>query len=389
MGTQAATSAAQWVYLKVPDLHRSLQFGHLQRGGFTARAACGQSVARTWHPFSLAGADDSYFELLIGVHDKVNGVESWTEMLFHHLSYHQKLLRGEITPEDASIHLHPGAAPEAMTDKEFDKEPAKEIACFAPQIHVQLKGPFGSAFSRCFDDVPRRNQIHAPKYHAVILIGSGIGLPSALSALREFFRRRAAGVLVPPFVYFVWQCRNTEELAMCWESIHRIVFSNNGMTTKYAARAAESGLTLGRDLGLSHARHVDRFGEEWHEASLMLDWLGVQLNVSRWKEQDPALGRRRSHIAAQAMEGSCKAAAPSTSAAHAESAPSKLLAIEDSARSAEEANLLRAERIHSWLKHPHRLKPGYMDLSGARSPVRLTASCAARASPRPSALLSS
>ena len=57
---------------------------------------------------------------------------------------------------------------------------------YPPQLEVQVRGPFGSSFSRCFDTVARKGQAHAARYDIVVLFGSGIGLPSALSALRRF-----------------------------------------------------------------------------------------------------------------------------------------------------------------------------------------------------------
>ena len=46
-------------------------------------------------------------------------------------------------------------------------------------------------------------------------------------------RRRAPceadGMRVPCFVWFQWQCRSTEELQLCWDSLHRIVYGTKGL----------------------------------------------------------------------------------------------------------------------------------------------------------------
>lgn len=69
------------------------------------------------------------------------------------------------------------------------------------------------------------------KYDIVVIFGSGLGLPSALSALREFVHRRAKNQKVPPFVWFLWQCRHPEDLQLCWDSLHRIIYGAGGLCT--------------------------------------------------------------------------------------------------------------------------------------------------------------
>ena len=56
-------------------------------------------------------------------------------------------------------------------------------ALYARPLQVHVRGPFGSAFSRCFEMKQRADQVDAPRYDMVVIFGSGIGLPSALSAL--------------------------------------------------------------------------------------------------------------------------------------------------------------------------------------------------------------
>ena len=49
-------------------------------------------------------------------------------------------------------------------------------------------------------------------YDAVVIFGGGLGVPSALSALREFIKRKRYGGRVPDVVWFMWQCRYPERV---------------------------------------------------------------------------------------------------------------------------------------------------------------------------------
>jgi hypothetical protein len=73
--------------------------------------------------------------------------------------------------------------------------------------NIQICGPFGSSFSRCFNMHRQRGQHERSAYDIVILYGSGLGVPSALAALSEYFERRRDGTQVPQFVHFLWQAR--------------------------------------------------------------------------------------------------------------------------------------------------------------------------------------
>ena len=73
---------------------------------------------------------------------------------------------------------------------------------------VNVSGPFGSSFSRCF-----AHEEYQSSYDIIILLTAGLGLPSALSALREFIEtKRSSPDRVPPYVWFCWQCRHEEDL---------------------------------------------------------------------------------------------------------------------------------------------------------------------------------
>ena len=106
--------------------------------------------------------------------------------------------------------------------------------------------------------VRRPDQVDAPKHDIVVLFGSGIGLPSALSALHEFVRRRRAGMLVPRFVWFLWQCRNTEELQLCWDVLHRLVYGAKGLCDERGWHAERQGLTRNQRVPLDYGKHMKR-----------------------------------------------------------------------------------------------------------------------------------
>ena len=167
-------------------------------------------------------------------------------------------------------------------------------------------GPFGSAFSLCFasktSKASRSSEI--PRFDAVVIVGGGIGLPSALSALREFIRRRKSGKAVPSHVFFVWQCRHPEEVTLCWESLHRAIFYDG------LQQSGEGDLPLPLD--------------GWDASSAMLGWLGVAVYVSR---------------PSAAME-TLKARNPLGN----------------------DSDTALKSRVHEWFAHPRRLREGYFEV---------------------------
>ena len=164
-----AKGASNWVYLRV----RALEGRGKNR---TERR-----VLRAWHPFSVAGTSDGNLELYIDVHGK----HSWTAALSQVIQNMQD--------EDAKV--------EKLN---FDGDHEFDIS-----RKVEVCGPFGSSFSRCFEMRQRlQGRTAEPAYDIVILYGSGIGVPSACSALCEFVERRRYGTRVPGVVYFIWQVRD-------------------------------------------------------------------------------------------------------------------------------------------------------------------------------------
>jgi hypothetical protein len=201
---------------------------------------------------------------------------------------------------------------------------------------ANIAGPFGSSFSRCFEveelpraagySVPRcaappphrvgaasprgaaplaraaasprvpppvraSTCSHSPRacgaayrYDIVILYGSGLGVPSALSALSEFFRRKREGTPIPMFVVFLWQCRFLSDIQLCWETLHRLIFDAGGLSSQEYAEAHHKCTSARDHLPLDYLAHKQHTGEEWTVNSQILDWLQVQLYCSKKKK---------------------------------------------------------------------------------------------------------
>ena len=324
--TYERRSASKWVYLSVPNMFSD------------ATNSVTRAVGSAWHPLSLAAHSDAKIELLIDVHPKLNGNPSWSELLYRHVA-----------------RLQAGALQVTTSD-----------AHFPPQLEVLVRGPFGSAFSRCFDVKRSKGQMHQPLYDIVVLFGSGIGLPSALSALHEFVQRRRSGKPVPRFVWFMWQCRTTEELQLCWDSLHRIIYGAKGLCDERTCINERQALTRGGRVPLDYFKHQNRNGgQAWDETSTMLEWLGVSLHISSWKShKGPAAGH---HMAVAPSTTSVTSASTSMSVSAAMSHTPSMSAAEAEARAALardtplEANDTAADRVHTWLCG--RLRAGYHDLS--------------------------
>ena len=114
--------------------------------------------------------------------------------------------------------------------------------------------------SRCFESRSAKGQTHAPRFDIVVLFGSGIGLPSALSALHEFVERRRRGKAVPRFVWFMWQCRSAEELQLCWDSLHRLIYGAKGLCDARQYQAEKQALSRGQCVPLDYRKHAKRHG---------------------------------------------------------------------------------------------------------------------------------
>ena len=164
-------AVSRWVYLSVPYMSSGQSWRE-------------QIVNGAWHPLSLASQSGSTIELLIDVHSRPGGVKTWSETLYDHvglLQYHNPYGRG--------VNDRPGVR---RVPSELTLSMSK--VAFPTPVHVNVLGPFGSSFSGCFEMMERPDQVSKAKHDIVVLFGSGIGLPSALSALHEFVRRRRDGV---------------------------------------------------------------------------------------------------------------------------------------------------------------------------------------------------
>ena len=164
-------AVSRWVYLSVPHMTNGKSWDE-------------RLVNGAWHPLSLASQSSSTIELLIDVHTRPGGVKTWSETLYDHvgmLQYHDPY--SAVSNRRGALQRDASEAVMSMSK-----------VAFPTPVHVNILGPFGSSFSRCFEMMERRDQVSKAKHDVVVLFGSGIGLPSALSALHEFVRRRRDGV---------------------------------------------------------------------------------------------------------------------------------------------------------------------------------------------------
>ena len=192
-------SAGQWRHLKV------------------------NGIDRVWHPFSFASASaDPAIRFYIGLRGS-----GWEE-------------------SDAGVWEQPTKLA-TWTHKLFDMIRTGTNQNSAP-IAIQIRGPHGSPFTKCFD----------PKHGAAVLIGAGTGLVSALSVLTEVIQRRGvARSPGPKKVWFVWSCHDEQQLDWCWRAL---------LTT--LCRAREQG-------------KLDPEGAWSPATSNTIDWLGVTIHVSQ------------------------------------------------------------------------------------------------------------
>merc|ERR1712048_676265 len=208
----------------------------------------------------------------IDVHPKLGSKLSWSGLLFNHLEKNQV----------DRVHL-------TSPNESFD-----------PKFRVRVCGPFLSAFSRCFEMSHSPGCIAKSKYETVVLVGSGIGLPSALSALHAFVERRRAGIIIPSNVCLLWRLRNAEDLELCWDTLHRLIYDAKGLCDQQTW--SNEGGEPGRPLPLDYQKHCDLHDNlPWDESSEMIDWLSVKLYVSSWSRDD---GARREQEWRQNQESS-------------------------------------------------------------------------------------
>jgi NAD(P)H-flavin reductase len=172
-------------------------------------------------------------------------------------------------PSDESIHLHMGVIGGKQgnwiqptdADAEFkQRHPTWTYHLFAMIRHrfttddddaeplaAVVRGPYGPRFQSCF----------TRRYKACVLVGSGTGLTSALSVLKEVIERRRNDQVTTDKVWFVWSCRNVRDLLWCWRTLQQAI-----------VEACRTGA-------------ID-VPEGWSAAtSTSLDWLGVSIFVSQ------------------------------------------------------------------------------------------------------------
>ena len=91
------------------------------------------------------------------------------------------------------------------------------------QLPVIIKGPYGSSFSSF---VTQPNSL---------IVGGGTGITSALSALKERIHRIQVSrendqinipreKLFPKRLWFIWSCRNIDDLIWCWVELHHTLY---------------------------------------------------------------------------------------------------------------------------------------------------------------------
>ena len=322
---RAAFRSTQWIYLQLPAMHQS------------SASVVARSVSRAWHPLSLASYENGQIELLIDVHPPVGGMQTWSGSVFMHV---KGLQQSHMAQQHARL---------ADTGRG---------ATYLPPLEAQVCGSFGSSFSRCFDTKHRWGSDGAraadgAKHDVVVLFGSGTGLPSALSALREFVRRRRDQRPTPRFVWFVWQASTPEDLQLCWDALHRIIAGAKGLC---GASEHQRYRALGTSPPLDYEGHLLRYGgEEWNAASKTLEWLGVIINVAQWEgQQRPSVH----DLHKQRLDNPLLHAHSSASHSCEPHAHAALAGAQD-----------QLSLIHDWLTHETRLRPGRNSLAGVLDEV--------------------
>eukprot|EP00049_Salpingoeca_infusionum_P000182 m.37879 g.37879 ORF g.37879 m.37879 type:complete len:1589 (-) comp10142_c0_seq2:886-5652(-) len=193
--------AGQWLYLKVPG------------------------IDPIWHPFSLASASqEEYVHLHIGIRGSFDQ-DTWEQpassMTWTYQLYQQFLdYSGQAATSDS------GRA---------------EIEC-------KLRGPYGSPFTKCFD----------PAYPAVIVMGAGTGLTSALSVLKELIYQRIENPDAPvKYVWFMWTCSRVDDLLWLWKPLESLLYE-------------------------AYRKGAINLDDDWRPVtSNMLGWLSVTIYVTR------------------------------------------------------------------------------------------------------------
>jgi len=228
MPSRFAYSAGQHIYLKVPEIDA---LGNL--GG-------------VWHAFSLASTpprDDTQpnvIKLLIGV---MRGGRTDYRSKYHQqkhkeeLNNWKKLKDGEWDQIDRTWTFR---LFKAIRDKYNDESAPNTIG-------VKIRGPYGSPFQSAFNR----------KHKACVLVGTGTGLTSALSVLKEVIERRRNKQVTCESVWLVFSGRNLRDLRWLWHELQNVLVQ----------------AVLDKTIELPHG---------WSAAtSAALGWLGVTVFLSR------------------------------------------------------------------------------------------------------------
>jgi len=205
-------NAGQYIYVKVPHL------SYVQ-----------------WHPFSLAsGSRDDFVELHVGV---IGQKKQWTQN--SKTGEWRQFKRPTFTYQLQTMLRDRIVKMATLDDPERQADEVKPIK-------AQIRGPYGSTFTKCFD----------PHFSGTVIIGAGTGLTAALSVLREFFVRKKRGDRVPKYVWFVWSCGRVDDLLWIWDELHELILQ------------AVKDETL-------------KPGKKWSHTSNMLSWLSVTIFLTR------------------------------------------------------------------------------------------------------------
>ena len=78
------------------------------------------------------------------------------------------------------------------------------------------------------------------------------------------------------------QARYAEDLLLCWDSLHRVIFEAGGLWSNdaYLRHRKVTKHRMPLDLK-AHERRND--GATWDQDSTLLDWLGISLHVSQMR----------------------------------------------------------------------------------------------------------
>lgn len=153
-----------------------------------------------WHPFSLSSASlDTTVQLLVGIQGGAWNKTDWTQPEASQ-TWSYKLYRTFLATATQSGLLRSRKS-----------------------LKAKIRGPYGSPFSKCFQ----------ASYPAVVVIGAGTGLTSALSVLKEMIYRHMSNQSRQR-VWFVWSCSRVDDLIMVIRRSFAALISQPGSSSQLA-----------------------------------------------------------------------------------------------------------------------------------------------------------